>query len=52
MIDIASPAGNWPAAVKVVTEWFPARERALAAGVDALALPLTERAREKLRKTA
>jgi ACS family hexuronate transporter-like MFS transporter len=26
-------AGNWPAAVKVVTEWFPARERALAAGL-------------------
>lgn len=26
-------AGNWPAAVKVVTEWFPARERALAAGI-------------------
>jgi MFS family permease len=25
-------AGNWPAAVKVVTEWFPVRERALAAG--------------------
>src|SRR3954454_13684203 len=26
-------AGNWPAAVKVVSEWFPARERALAAGI-------------------
>ena len=26
-------AGNWPAGVKVVTEWFPARERALAAGI-------------------
>jgi MFS transporter, ACS family, hexuronate transporter len=26
-------AGNWPAAVKVVAEWFPARERALAAGI-------------------
>jgi MFS transporter, ACS family, aldohexuronate transporter len=26
-------AGNWPAGVKVVSEWFPARERALAAGV-------------------
>jgi MFS transporter, ACS family, hexuronate transporter len=26
-------AGNWPAAVKVVTEWFPARERALACGI-------------------
>jgi MFS transporter, ACS family, hexuronate transporter len=26
-------AGNWPAAVKIVTEWFPARERALAAGI-------------------
>jgi ACS family hexuronate transporter-like MFS transporter len=26
-------AGNWPAAVKVVTEWFPAHERALAAGI-------------------
>ncbi len=22
-------AGNWPAAVKVVAEWFPARERAM-----------------------
>ena len=26
-------AGNWPAAVKVVGEWFPARERALASGI-------------------
>ncbi len=26
-------AGNWPAGVKVVTEWFPAKERALASGV-------------------
>jgi ACS family hexuronate transporter-like MFS transporter len=26
-------AGNWPAAVKVVAEWFPENERALAAGV-------------------
>ena len=26
-------AGNWPAGVKVVTEWFPARERAFAAGI-------------------
>jgi ACS family hexuronate transporter-like MFS transporter len=26
-------AGNWPAGVKVVAEWFPERERALAAGV-------------------
>jgi ACS family hexuronate transporter-like MFS transporter len=26
-------AGNWPAGVKVVSEWFPARERALAAGI-------------------
>ena len=26
-------AGNWPAAVKVVAEWFPARERALASGI-------------------
>ena len=29
----AGEAGNWPAAVKVVAEWFPARERALAAGI-------------------
>ena len=26
-------AGNWPAAVKVVPEWFPAEERALASGI-------------------
>jgi ACS family hexuronate transporter-like MFS transporter len=26
-------AGNWPAGVKVVAEWFPPRERALAAGI-------------------
>ncbi len=26
-------AGNWPAGVKVVTEWFPARERAFASGI-------------------
>jgi ACS family hexuronate transporter-like MFS transporter len=26
-------AGNWPAAVKVVAEWFPPKERALASGV-------------------
>ncbi len=26
-------AGNWPAAVKVVSEWFPPRERALASGI-------------------
>jgi ACS family hexuronate transporter-like MFS transporter len=26
-------AGNWPAGVKVVSEWFPPRERALAAGI-------------------
>jgi ACS family hexuronate transporter-like MFS transporter len=26
-------AGNWPAGVKVVSEWFPARERALAGGL-------------------
>jgi MFS transporter, ACS family, hexuronate transporter len=26
-------AGNWPAAVKVVSEWFPPRERALACGI-------------------
>lgn len=26
-------AGNWPAAVKVVAEWFPQRERALASGI-------------------
>jgi ACS family hexuronate transporter-like MFS transporter len=26
-------AGNWPGAVKVVAEWFPAEERSLAAGI-------------------
>src|SRR5450759_1946141 len=26
-------AGNWPAAVKVVAEWFPTKERALASGI-------------------
>jgi MFS transporter, ACS family, aldohexuronate transporter len=26
-------AGNWPGAAKVVAEWFPARERALAMGI-------------------
>ena len=26
-------AGNWPAAVKVVAEWFPRRERAMACGI-------------------
>lgn len=26
-------AGNWPAAIKVVSEWFPARDRALASGI-------------------
>lgn len=26
-------AGNWPAGVKVVTEWFPVKERALASGI-------------------
>ena len=26
-------AGNWPAAIKVVAEWFPERERALASGL-------------------
>jgi MFS transporter, ACS family, hexuronate transporter len=26
-------AGNWPAAVKVVAEWFPEKERALACGI-------------------
>ena len=26
-------AGNWPAGVKVVAEWFPERERALATGI-------------------
>jgi len=26
-------AGNWPAAVKVISEWFPPKERALASGI-------------------
>jgi len=26
-------AGNWPAGAKVVAEWFPAKERALASGI-------------------
>jgi ACS family hexuronate transporter-like MFS transporter len=26
-------AGNWPAAVKLVSEWFPPQERAMAAGI-------------------
>lgn len=29
----AGEAGNWPAAVKVVAEWFPVRERAFASGI-------------------
>ena len=29
----AGEAGNWPAAAKLVTEWFPVRERALASGI-------------------
>jgi ACS family hexuronate transporter-like MFS transporter len=29
----AGEAGNWPAAAKLVGEWFPPRERALASGV-------------------
>ncbi len=29
----AGEAGNWPGAVKVVAEWFPERERALASGL-------------------
>ena len=29
----AGEAGNWPAAVKVVAEWFPIRERAFASGL-------------------
>jgi ACS family hexuronate transporter-like MFS transporter len=29
----AGEAGNWPAAAKLVTEWFPAKERALASGI-------------------
>lgn len=26
-------AGNWPAGIRVVAEWFPARERSLASGI-------------------
>ena len=26
-------AGNWPAAIKMVAEWFPAQQRALASGI-------------------
>jgi ACS family hexuronate transporter-like MFS transporter len=29
----AGEAGNWPAAVKVVAEWFPEEERAMACGI-------------------
>jgi len=29
----AGEAGNWPACVKVVAEWFPVKERALASGI-------------------
>ena len=29
----AGEAGNWPAGVKVVAEWFPLRERAFASGI-------------------
>ena len=29
----AGEAGNWPAAIRIVAEWFPERERALASGV-------------------
>ena len=29
----AGEAGNWPAAAKLVSEWFPAKERALACGI-------------------
>jgi ACS family hexuronate transporter-like MFS transporter len=29
----AGEAGNWPAAAKLVGEWFPAKERALASGI-------------------
>jgi ACS family hexuronate transporter-like MFS transporter len=29
----AGEAGNWPACVKVVAEWFPVEERALASGI-------------------
>jgi len=29
----AGEAGNWPGAAKVITDWFPVRERALAMGI-------------------
>jgi len=29
----AGEAGNWPAAVRIVAEWFPEKERALASGI-------------------
>ncbi len=29
----AGEAGNWPAAIRIVAEWFPEKERALASGV-------------------
>ena len=29
----AGEAGNWPAATKLVTEWFPPKDRALASGI-------------------
>jgi membrane-bound metal-dependent hydrolase YbcI (DUF457 family) len=32
-VSHAGEAGNWPAAVKVVAEWFPEQERALASGI-------------------
>lgn len=28
-----SEGGNWPAAIKTITEWFPKKERALATGI-------------------
>lgn len=29
----AGEAGNWPAAIRIVAEWFPEQERALASGI-------------------
>ena len=29
----AGEAGNWPAAVKLMAEWFPANERSTASGI-------------------
>jgi ACS family hexuronate transporter-like MFS transporter len=29
----AGEAGNWPAAIRIVAEWFPKKERALASGI-------------------